>query len=76
MKCEVNKISEVQIFPCAHLFIPSLSLSLNCNAMPLICSTDSEDNSPETSPQRKSLASVFVLTVSVCVSYVCLFLCV
>lgn len=44
--------------------------------MSLICSSDSEDNSPETSPQRKSLESVFVLTVFVCVSYVCLFLCV
>lgn len=44
--------------------------------MPLICSSGSEDNSPQTSPQCKSQTSVFVLTVLVCLSYVCLFLCV
>lgn len=44
--------------------------------MPLICSSDSEDNSPETSPQRKSLASVFANSISLCVLCVSLFVCV
>lgn len=78
------KVNQMKMFQIQHgvlfsgliySFLFSLSLF---DLMSWLCSSDSEENSPETTPQHKSPARVFLLTGSVffvCFCFMCLFKC-